>query len=44
MIIDNLYRLPRETNNDYDIFIKEIIRLLNTFEHSNCNIFCDWRF
>ena len=37
ILIGNVYRLPGETNNDYDIFIKEFICLLNSFEHSNCN-------
>ena len=28
----NVYRLPRQTNNDYDIFILKFICLLNSCE------------
>ena len=38
MIIGKVYRLHRETNNDYGTFNKEFICLLNSFDHLNCNI------
>lgn len=32
IIIGNIYRLPKETNNDYDMFIDELSHVLNNFE------------
>ena len=35
LIIGNVYRLPRETNHDYDVFMEELAHVLENFERSS---------
>lgn len=38
LVIGNIYRLPRETNQDYDNFIDELSHILDNFEQNPHNV------
>ena len=38
LILGNVYRLPRETNADYDTFMDELSQILENFNHNQNNL------